>query len=324
MKPSRILLPLIVLLTAVILAGCAPKAGQIPTAALPAGKAWAEGKEIYFVHTEASDAGVAEKLTNMMKSPVLLVPSLAKMPADALAQVYVFTNGVAGKGPFGFQSDVFPNPPGTDGYSPLRNINAVTWADPAKARAAQVGGRSHGCEECRRSHHRAAGRRRQHAVRRLGRRETLSHATNRSRLHHRVDHRRPELPRRAGRAARRLDCQRGRAVGAEPAGVRAARQGGYGAAPQQLQPRASRPILLFLTAKLIAYTLLGFMLGRLGSVLQLTPMMRAILLTAIGIFMVGNALRMLNVHPIFRYFIIEPPSSVTRYIRRNPRARPTR
>ncbi len=86
--------------------------------------------------------------------------------------------------------------------------------------------------------------------------------------------------------------------------------------PQQLQPHASRPILLFLTAKLIAYTLLGFLLGLVGSVLQLTPMMRAILLTAIGIFMIGTALRMLNVHPIFRYFIIEPPSSVTRYIRR--------
>ena len=28
---------------------------------------------------------VAEKLTAMMKSPVLLVPSLAKMPADAVA-----------------------------------------------------------------------------------------------------------------------------------------------------------------------------------------------------------------------------------------------
>ena len=86
--------------------------------------------------------------------------------------------------------------------------------------------------------------------------------------------------------------------------------------PQQMQPRASRPILLFLTAKLIAYTLLGFMLGWVGAVLQLTPMMRAVLLTAIGIFMIGSALRMLNVHPIFRYFIIEPPSSVTRYIRR--------
>ena len=41
-----------------------------------------------------------------------------------VAQVYVFTNGVAGKGPFGFQSDGFPrSEPGTDGYSPLRNLN---------------------------------------------------------------------------------------------------------------------------------------------------------------------------------------------------------
>jgi hypothetical protein len=119
---------------ALIVVGCAPKAGQAPTAALPAGKAWAEGKEIYFVHTETSDADVAEKLTNMMKSPVFFVPSLAQTPADALAQVYVFTNGVAGKGPFGFQSDVFDSPPGTTGYSPLRNLNAVTWADAAKAR----------------------------------------------------------------------------------------------------------------------------------------------------------------------------------------------
>ena len=108
--------------------------GKPATAALPAGKAWAEGKEIYFVHTEASDPGIAEKLTNMMKSPVIYVPALAKAPAGSLAAVYVFSNGLAGKGPFGFQADVFPNPPGTAGYSPLRSINVVTWADPAKAR----------------------------------------------------------------------------------------------------------------------------------------------------------------------------------------------
>ncbi len=82
------------------------------------------------------------------------------------------------------------------------------------------------------------------------------------------------------------------------------------------QQRASRPILLFLAAKLIAYTILGFLLGLLGSVLQLTPTMRAILLAAIGVFMVGTALRMLNIHPIFRYFALEPPAFVTRYIRR--------
>lgn len=80
--------------------------------------------------------------------------------------------------------------------------------------------------------------------------------------------------------------------------------------------RVGRPILLFLGSKLAAYTLLGFLLGWLGSMLQLTPMLRAALQFAIGVFMVGTALRMLNVHPIFRYFAIEPPRALTRYIRR--------
>ncbi len=76
------------------------------------------------------------------------------------------------------------------------------------------------------------------------------------------------------------------------------------------------PIFLFLVAKIIAYTLLGALLGWLGSFLTLSPMTRAMLMIAIGIFMVGSALRMFNVHPIFRYFSIEPPKFITRYIRR--------
>jgi len=116
------------------LAACAPTQGGPAKAELPAGKAYAEGQEIYFVHTEASEADVAEKLTAMMNSPVLHVPSLASVPAEALAEVYVFTNGITGGGPFGFQADVFDNPPGTPGYTPLRRLNLVTWADPALAR----------------------------------------------------------------------------------------------------------------------------------------------------------------------------------------------
>ena len=80
--------------------------------------------------------------------------------------------------------------------------------------------------------------------------------------------------------------------------------------------KVALPILLFLAAKLLAYILLGALLGALGKVLQLTPTMQAILQFAIAIFMIGNALRMLNVHPIFRYFTFEPPASVTRYLRR--------
>lgn len=84
----------------------------------------------------------------------------------------------------------------------------------------------------------------------------------------------------------------------------------------KFKPHIAQPILLFLLAKLIAYTILGYLLGSLGMALQLTPLMSAILYFAIGIFMIGNGLRMFNVHPIFRFFVIEPPSSLTRYIRR--------
>ena len=131
MKKLTLLLVAVFML---VIAACAPQQSGPAKAELPAGKAYAEGKEIYFVHTEASDAGVAEKLTNMMKSPVILVPSLANMPEEALANVYVFTNGLEGSGPFGFQADVFDNPPGTEGYTPLRSLNVITWADGATAR----------------------------------------------------------------------------------------------------------------------------------------------------------------------------------------------
>lgn len=83
--------------------------------------------------------------------------------------------------------------------------------------------------------------------------------------------------------------------------------------------RTATPILLFLLAKLVAYTLLGALLGWLGSFLSFSPFTRAILMIGIGIFMLGNALRMLKVHPIFRYFMIEPPRFITRYIRRRAR-----
>jgi sulfite exporter TauE/SafE len=85
--------------------------------------------------------------------------------------------------------------------------------------------------------------------------------------------------------------------------------------------RAARPITLFLVAKITAYTVLGFFLGMLGSVLQLNATARAILQFAIGVFMIGTALRLLNVHPIFRYFDVQPPSFITRYIRRTAKGR---
>jgi hypothetical protein len=94
---------------------------------VPPVKAYTAGKEIRFIHTETSGPEVAELLTDMMGSPALVVPSLAKAPAEMLATVYVFKNGVRGDGPFGFQPDVFESPPGTNGYSLLRSVVLLMW-----------------------------------------------------------------------------------------------------------------------------------------------------------------------------------------------------
>lgn len=74
-------------------------------------------------------------------------------------------------------------------------------------------------------------------------------------------------------------------------------------------------IIYFLIAKLAAYTALGFLLGSLGSVMQLSLAAKLILQYAVIIFMLGTAGNLLNIHPIFRYFIIQPPKFITKKIR---------
>lgn len=101
---------------------------------LPPVKGYYGGEEVFFAHPEASDRETADLLTDMMGSPVLVVPGLAEVPEEALSKVYVFANGVRGDGPLGFQPDVFDSAPGDEGYSPLRRLYMVTWEDEGGAR----------------------------------------------------------------------------------------------------------------------------------------------------------------------------------------------
>lgn len=101
---------------------------------VPPVKGYANGQEILFIHTEASDPNVGKLLTDMMGSPVLVVPSLSHAAPTMLANVFVFTNGIKGDGPMGFQSDVFDQVPGDPGYTPLRALHLVTWMDERAAR----------------------------------------------------------------------------------------------------------------------------------------------------------------------------------------------
>jgi len=79
--------------------------------------------------------------------------------------------------------------------------------------------------------------------------------------------------------------------------------------------------LIFLGAKLIAYTLLGFLLGFLGSSLNISPKIQGTLQILIGVFMIATAGRLLNIHPIFRYFVIQPPKFILRLMRNQAQAK---
>lgn len=71
----------------------------------------------------------------------------------------------------------------------------------------------------------------------------------------------------------------------------------------------------FLVGKIISYTLLGFLLGFIGSYLQLTIVTRAILMVVASLFMLATAMNLLDVHPIFRFFVIQPPRFLARLAR---------
>jgi hypothetical protein len=121
-------------MVAVIIAGFVLGARFLFGTVVPPVDGYAEGQKIRFIHPEASDPQVAQLLTAMKGSPVLVTPQLAQVPKTALANVYVFKNGVSGSGPFEYQADVFDNIPGTQGYSPLRSLNLVNWKNENAAR----------------------------------------------------------------------------------------------------------------------------------------------------------------------------------------------
>lgn len=81
------------------------------------------------------------------------------------------------------------------------------------------------------------------------------------------------------------------------------------------------PVLAFLTTKLLAYTVLGFVLGAFGSALALTDNARIVMQLLAGAYMIAVALNLLNVHPIFRYAIIQPPRFLFRAIRNTAHSR---
>ena len=81
-----------------------------------------------------------------------------------------------------------------------------------------------------------------------------------------------------------------------------------------------RGLIYFLAAKVVAYTLFGFGLGYLGASLNISPRLQGWLQIFIGLFLLVTAARLLNIHPIFKYFVITPPKFIFKFLRKQSQA----
>ena len=73
---------------------------------------------------------------------------------------------------------------------------------------------------------------------------------------------------------------------------------------------------MFLAAKIVSYTILGFALGALGGALTISPSLQGWMQIFAGLYMVATAANLLNIHPIFRHVVIKPPKAAMKLVRK--------
>lgn len=81
------------------------------------------------------------------------------------------------------------------------------------------------------------------------------------------------------------------------------------------------PVAAFLIAKLIAYSILGFLLGAFGGALNISQEVQIWMQAIAGLYMIAVALNLLNIHPFFRYVIFQPPRFLTRLVRNQSKSK---
>ncbi len=81
------------------------------------------------------------------------------------------------------------------------------------------------------------------------------------------------------------------------------------------------PTFAFLATKLLSYTILGFILGGFGGAIGISQSAQIIMQLIAGLYMIAVALNLFNVHPIFRYAVIQPPKILTRKVRNQSKSK---
>jgi len=86
-----------------------------------------DGKTIYYIITAGTPQGPAQTMK------ILDVPSLSLLGLSS-RDVYHFTNGLQGAGPFGYQEGISSAQPGDSAYSPICKVSIINWNDPKNAK----------------------------------------------------------------------------------------------------------------------------------------------------------------------------------------------
>lgn len=87
-----------------------------------------DGSTIYYIATDASVKDLADAL-----GVVFANKTSSSLKSGASSDLFVFTNGIKGTGPMGFQASVASTNAGEEAYSPLWRIQVTTWNDPSHA-----------------------------------------------------------------------------------------------------------------------------------------------------------------------------------------------
>lgn len=77
----------------------------------------------------------------------------------------------------------------------------------------------------------------------------------------------------------------------------------------------------FLIAKVVAYASLGFVLGSFGGAINIGDNVQTIMQLIAGVYMLMVTGNLLDLHPVFRYAIIQPPHFLTRLVRNQSKSK---
>lgn len=87
-----------------------------------------DGSTIYYIATDASVKKVADDL-----GVVFVNKTGSTLKSGSSSDLYVFTNGLQGNGPMGYQASISSTNAGDKAYSPLWRIQTLTWKDPVQS-----------------------------------------------------------------------------------------------------------------------------------------------------------------------------------------------